>query len=134
MVVNSYTKNSNTMSIITRTIILLAISNIFMLCAWYLHLKFLKNHVWYIAALASWGIAFFEYSVHIPANRIGSEVLTLSELQILQIGMSLLMFIPFSIILMGKQIKMDYLWAMFCLLGAAYFIFKDKFSFGSFFS
>ncbi len=111
---------------ILRTILLLVVSNIFMLCAWYLHLKFLKNSVWYIAAITSWGIAFFEYSVHIPANRIGSEVLTLSELQILQVGMSLIMFIPFSIIFMGKGIKLDYLWAMLCLLGAAFFIFRDK--------
>jgi len=122
------------MSILARTLILLTISNIFMLCAWYLHLKYLKNSAWYIAAALSWCIAFFEYSVHIPANRIGSEAFSLSELQILQVGMSLLLFIPFSIILMGKQIKLDYLWAMLCLIGAAYFIFKDKFSFGSLFS
>ena len=122
------------MPTILRTILLLVVSNIFMLCAWYLHLKFLKNNVWYVAAAASWGIAFFEYSVHIPANRIGSEILTLSELQILQVGMSLIMFIPFSIVFMGKGIKLDYLWAMLCLMGAAFIIFKDNLDLSRYFS
>ncbi len=114
------------MSALTKTILLLSVSNIFMLCAWYLHLnlKFLSSKVWIVAALLSWGIAFFEYMVHIPANRIGSSVLTLSQLQVLQIGMSILMFIPFSIIIMKQPIKMDYVWAALCLLGAAYFVFR----------
>ena len=112
------------MSVLTRTVLLLVVSNVFMLTAWYLHLKTLNHKPWYIAALVSWGIAFFEYSVHIPANRIGSAELTLSQLQILQVGLSLLIFIPFTIFVMGNPIKMDYLFAAMCLLGAAYFIFR----------
>jgi hypothetical protein len=95
-----------------------------MLCAWYLHLKWIDQKYWYIAVLLSWGIAFFEYNFHIPANRIGSQELSLSQLQMLQIGMSLLLFIPFSIIVMQKEVKWDYLWAALCLVAAAYFIFK----------
>jgi len=74
--------------------------------------------------LASWGIAFFEYMVHIPANRIGSQQFALDELQIIQIGMSLILFIPFSMILMGKPFKLDYIYASLCMVGAAYFIFR----------
>ena len=107
-----------------KTIILLIFSNIFMLSAWYVHLKEWNSKPWYIAALLSWGIAFFEYSVHIPANRIGSTVLTLSQLQILQVGMSLIIFIPFTIIVMKQPITTDYLVAGCFLLCAAYFIFR----------
>jgi len=95
-----------------------------MLSAWYLHLKWLDQKIWFYAAIFSWGIAFFEYLFHIPANRIGSEELTLTQLQIIQIGMSLIMFVPFSIFIMNKPIKLDYLWAAFCLVGAAFFIFR----------
>ncbi len=95
-----------------------------MLSAWYLHLKWLDQKHWYIAAMVSWGIAFFEYNFHIPANRIGSQELSLIQLQVIQIGISLLMFIPFSIIMMGKPIKLDYVWAALCLVAAAFFIFK----------
>jgi len=112
------------MSVLTRTVLLLVVSNLFMLTAWYFHLKTLNHKPWYIAALFSWGIAFFEYSVHIPANRIGHTEMTLSQLQILQVGMSLLIFIPFTIFIMGEGVKMDYIWAACCLLGAAYFIFR----------
>lgn len=113
------------MPILTKTILLLAVSNIFMLTAWYFHLKHLSGKPWYIAAYLSWGIAFLEYTVHIPANRIGSQVLSLSELQLLQVGMSLVIFIPFSIIVMGQPIKSDYIWAALCLSSAAYFIFRS---------
>ena len=112
------------MSVLTRTVLLLIISNVFMLTAWYLHLKTLYHRPWYIASLVSWGIAFFEYTVHIPANRIGHLELTLSQLQVLQVGMSLLIFIPFAIFVMGQPVKLDYVWAALCLLGAAYFIFR----------
>ena len=112
------------MSAFSKTILLLVVSNLFMLSAWYLHLKFFSHKPWYTAALLSWGIAFFEYTVHIPANRIGHEVMTLSKLQILQVSMSLLIFIPFAWFLMDHPIKMDYVWASMCLVGAAYFIFR----------
>ncbi|MFV2068173.1 MAG: DMT family protein [Pirellulales bacterium] len=112
------------MSVLARTILLLTISNIFMLTAWYLHLKFLGHRAWYVASLVSWCIAFFEYTVHIPANRIGNTELTLSQLQILQIGMSLVLFVPFAVIVMRQPIKTDYAWAALCLLAAAYFVFR----------
>ena len=112
------------MSVLTRTVLLLVISNMFMLTAWYLHLKYLNHRAWYIASLVSWCIAFFEYTVHIPANRIGHTELTLSQLQVLQVGMSLLIFIPFAIFVMGYPIKTDYIWATLCLACAAYFIFR----------
>lgn len=113
------------MSTLTKTILLLVVSNVFMLTAWYFHLKHLSAKPWYIAALVSWGIAFFEYSVHIPANRIGYDVLTLSQLQLIQVGMSLLIFIPFSIFIMGEPIRPDYVWASLCLGGAAFFVFRS---------
>lgn len=113
------------MSVLTKTILLLTASNAFMLTAWYLHLKYLNEKHWFTAVLVSWGIAFLEYNFHIPANRIGHAELSLTQLQIIQIGMSLLLFIPFSMIVMGKPIKMDYVWASFCLVGAAYFIFRN---------
>jgi uncharacterized protein (DUF486 family) len=116
----------STMSILTKTICLLLISNAFMLTAWYFHLKQWSDRPWYIAAMLSWFIAAFEYSVHIPANRIGSVALSLPQLQILQVGISLLMFIPFALLIMKTSLKLDYLWASGCLFGAAYFIFRDS--------
>ena len=110
------------MSTLTKTILLLSISNVFMLCAWYAHLKYLAAKPWYIAALLSWGIAFFEYAVHIPANRMGSQVLSLPALQLLQVGMSLLIFIPFAVFVMGQPVKSDYIWASLCLIGAAFYV------------
>lgn len=113
------------MNIIVKTVLLLIVSNSFMLTAWYYHLKHLEGKHWFIASMVSWGIAFVEYNFHIPANRIGSQEMTLSQLQVLQVGMSLLLFIPFSILVMGKGIKMDYIWASLCLFGAGYFIFRN---------
>lgn len=112
------------LSVLSKTILLLVISNLFMLTAWYYHLKHLSDKPWYVAAYVSWGIAFFEYTVHIPANRIGHEELTLSQLQIMQVGMSLLLFIPFNLYVMGNPVNLDYLWASLCLAAAAYFIFR----------
>lgn len=112
------------MSAGTRTVLLLIVSNVFMLSAWYFHLKQWGHKPWYLAALFSWCIAFFEYTVHIPANRIGHTVFSLPQLQVLQIGMSLVMFIPFSYLVMQKSVSLDYLWASICLAAAAYFIFR----------
>jgi len=112
------------MSVLVKTLLLLMISNCFMLTAWYFHLKHWSEKPWYFAAFLSWCIAFLEYSVHIPANRIGHTELTLSQLQIMQIGMSLLIFMPFAILVMGNPIKTDYVWASLCLVGAAYFVFR----------
>jgi hypothetical protein len=113
------------MTPLLKTVLLLVVSNMFMLTAWYYHLNTLNHRHWFLAAIVSWGIAFFEYMVHIPANRIGNTALSLSQLQILQIGMSLLIFIPFSMYVMNRPIKLDYLWAGLCLFGAAYFIFRE---------
>lgn len=116
------------MSIALKTIGLLILSNTFMLSAWYLHLNIpqLQKKPLIVASLLSWGIAFIEYQFHIPANRIGIGVFTLDQLQIIQVGMSLLMFIPFSMIVMKTPFRWDYIYAMVFLSIAAYFIFRPK--------
>jgi uncharacterized protein (DUF486 family) len=111
---------------ISLTIILLSLSNVFMTFAWYAHLKELSTKPWLIAALASWGVAFFEYMLQVPANRIGYTVLSLGQLKILQEIITLSVFVPFAFFYMKEPLKMDYLWAGLCILGAAYFIFKSK--------
>jgi uncharacterized protein (DUF486 family) len=112
------------MSIVLKTVLLLLVSNLFMLTAWYFHLKQWSDRPWYVASFLSWCIAAVEYTVHIPANRIGHTALTLSQLQILQVGISLLLFIPFAVFVMKAPVKLDYVWASLCLVGAAYFIFR----------
>ena len=114
------------MPVILKTILLLAASNLFMTFAWYGHLKNLSSKPWYIAALASWGIAFFEYMIQVPANRIGhSGNIGLAQLKIMQEVIALTVFVPFSLIYMKEPIKLNFLWAALCMLGAVYFIFKD---------
>ncbi len=105
---------------------LLFCSNIFMTFAWYAHLKHMDGKAWYIAALVSWGIALFEYLLQVPANRIGFTVLTLPQLKILQEVITLLVFAPFAIYYMKQPLKLDYLWAALCLVGAVYFIFRSE--------
>ncbi len=112
------------MPVIAKTIILLTISNIFMTFAWYSHLKNLNNFAWYIAAFASWGIALFEYMVQVPANRIGYTTMSLPQLKILQEVITLSVFVPFALIYMKEPLRLNYLWAGLCLMGAVYFIFK----------
>jgi uncharacterized protein (DUF486 family) len=112
------------MPILAKTIILLIISNIFMTFAWYSHLKNLNEYAWYIAAIASWGIALFEYLVQVPANRIGYTSMSLPQLKILQEVITLSVFVPFALLYMKESIKLNYLWACLCLVGAVYFIFK----------
>jgi uncharacterized protein len=112
------------MSGLAKTILLLCVSNTFMLTAWYLHLKVLGNRPWYLAVVFSWGIAFFEYCVHIPANRVGHHTLSIPSLQILQVGMSLLFFIPFAYFVLGIVVKADYLIAAGLIFLAGYFIFR----------
>ena len=113
------------MPILLQTILLLLIANIFMTFAWYAHLKELNDKPLYIAILVSWGIAFIEYLFQIPANRIGFTQFNLAQLKILQEVLTLAVFIPFSIFYMNQPIKLDYLWAGLCLMGAVYFIFKS---------
>ena len=106
------------------TIVLLTRSNVFMTFAWYAHLKNLSGKVWYVAALVSWGIALFEYLLQVPANRIGHTALTLPQLKMLQEVISLSVFVPFVLFYMRQPIKLDYLWASLCMLGAVYFMFR----------
>ncbi|MCA3154484.1 MAG: DMT family protein [Burkholderiales bacterium] len=105
-------------------IVLLILSNIFMTFAWYAHLKELSSKPWWIAALVSWGIAFFEYMLQVPANRMGYSVFSLAQLKITQEVITLAVFIPFAVFYMHQPLKWDYLWAALCLLGAVYFIFR----------
>ncbi len=109
---------------IVTTILLLTASNLFMTMAWYGHLKHLNSSPWWIAALISWGIALFEYLLQVLANRIGYTVLNLGQLKILQEVITLAVFVPFAMFYMGQALKMNYLYAGLCLLGAVYFIFK----------
>jgi uncharacterized protein (DUF486 family) len=108
------------------TIVLLSMSNVFMTFAWYAHLKQMNQRPWWIAALASWGIALFEYLLQVPANRTGYTVLTLPQLKILQEVITLTVFVPFTLFYMRESIKLDYLWAALCILGAVYFIFRSR--------
>jgi uncharacterized protein len=105
---------------------LLLCSNVFMSFAWYAHLKNLAAKPWLIAALASWGIALFEYLFQVPANRIGHQVMSVGQLKILQEVITLLVFVPFSVFYMREKITLDYLWAGLCLLGALFFLFRSR--------
>lgn len=104
--------------------LLLAASNVFMTFAWYAHLKNLSDKPWWIAALASWGIALFEYLLQVPANRIGFTELSLAQLKIMQEAITLGVFVPFAMLYMNQPVKLDYLWASLCIMGAVYFIFR----------
>ncbi len=108
------------------TILLLSISNVFMTFAWYAHLKDLSTKPWIVAALVSWSIALFEYLLQVPANRIGYSVLSLGQLKILQEVITLSVFVPFAYFYMKEPLKLDYLWAGCCILGAVFFIFRSK--------
>ena len=112
------------MSVILRTVLLLTLSNVFMTFAWYAHLKNLAGRPWIIAALISWGIALFEYLLQVPANRIGYTVLTVPQLKILQEAITLSVFVPFAVLYLREPIKLDYLWAGLCIMGAVYFMFR----------
>ena len=113
------------MPVIAKTAILLFASNVFMTFAWYAHLKELNGTKWHIAAVLSWGVALFEYLFQVPANRIGYTALSLPQLKILQEVITLAVFAPFAIFYMKQPLKLDYLWAGFCLLAAVYFVFRS---------
>jgi len=110
---------------IVSTALLLVLSNLFMTFAWYGHLKTMRTQPLMIAVLVSWGIAFFEYLIQVPANRIGYTALSLPQLKIMQEVITLAVFVPFAVLYMGQPIKWDYLWAGFCLMGAVFFIFRS---------
>ena len=104
--------------------VLLTASNLFMTFAWYGHLKTLQGQPWWIAALISWFIALFEYLLQVPANRIGYTSLSLAQLKIMQEVIALTVFVPFAVVYMDQPVKLDFVWAGLCLMGAVYFIFR----------
>jgi uncharacterized protein len=112
------------MPLIARTASLLVLSNIFMTFAWYAHLRNLSSKPLIVAVLASWGIAFFEYLLQVPANRIGFTTLSLTQLKILQEVITLTVFVPFAVFYMKQPVRLDFLWAGLCLMGAVYFTFR----------
>jgi uncharacterized protein len=113
-------------AIFFRTAGLLLLSNIFMTFAWYAHLRNLGSRPWYVAAVVSWGIALFEYLLQVPANRIGYTTFSLAQLKIMQEVITLVVFVPFAVLYMRQPIKLDYLWAAFCIVGAVYFVFRSS--------
>lgn len=110
---------------VVTTVLLLSASNVFMTIAWYGHLKHLNTAPWWIAALLSWGIALFEYLLQVPANRIGYTTMTLPQLKILQEVITLAVFVPFAVFVMGQPVKMNFVYAGLCMIGAVYFVFKS---------
>ncbi|MGE3296985.1 MAG: DMT family protein [Porticoccaceae bacterium] len=107
-------------------IALLLCSNVFMTFAWYAHLRELNHKPWLVAALASWGIALLEYLFQVPANRIGYTVLSVGELKIIQEIITLSVFVPFAALYLKEPLKLDYLWAGLCLVGAVFFMFRSR--------
>lgn len=111
-------------SVVLRTVLLLTLSNVFMTFAWYAHLRHLNQKPWIVAALLSWGIALFEYLLQVPANRIGHAELDLGQLKVLQEAIALTVFVPFAVLYMKQPLRLNYLWAALCLMGAVYFMFR----------
>jgi uncharacterized protein (DUF486 family) len=111
-------------STVALSALMLAASNVFMTFAWYAHLKELSAKPWWIAALVSWGIALFEYLLQVPANRIGYTQMSLPQLKIMQEAITLAVFVPFAVLYMKQPVKLDYLWASLCIVGAVYFVFR----------
>ncbi len=93
--------------------------------AWYAHLRNWNDEKWFVAAVLSWGIAFFEYMFQVPANRIGYTALSLAQLKILQEVITLSIFVPFALFYMRQPMKLDFLWSGLCLVGAVYFMFRS---------
>lgn len=117
---------STTLPISLQTILLLVASNIFMTFAWYGHLKTLADKPWIVAALISWGIALFEYLLMVPANRIGVQQFSVGQLKVMQEVITLCVFLPFAVFYLREPLKLDYLWAGLCLVGAVYFMFRSS--------
>lgn len=116
------------LSVLFQSVGLLMISNVFMTFAWYAHLKELNSKPWFLAALISWGVALFEYLFQVPANRIGYTQFNVGQLKILQEVITLSVFVPFSVFYLRQPLKLDYLWAGLCILGAVYFVFRGSFA------
>jgi uncharacterized protein (DUF486 family) len=115
----------NSIPVALRTALLLVGSNVFMTFAWYGHLKNLRDRPLFIAIAVSWGIAFFEYVLQVPANRIGAATLSLAQLKVMQEVITLLVFVPFAVLYMKQPMKTDFVWAGLCLVGAVYFVFRS---------
>ena len=113
------------MPVVVQTVVLLVCSNVFMTFAWYAHLRDLRARTHVVAVLVSWGIAFFEYVLQVPANRIGFSILELGQLKVMQEVITLAVFVPFALFYMRQPLKLDFLWAGVCLLGAVYFTFRS---------
>ena len=113
------------MSVVLQTVGLLVLSNIFMTFAWYAHLRDLNDKPWFVAALISWGVALAEYLLQVPANRIGYTALSLPQLKVMQEVITLTVFVPFAVLYMKQPVKLDFLWAGLCLMGAVYFVFRS---------
>ena len=113
------------LDVVTRAAVLLVCSNVFMTFAWYAHLRNLADRPWYLAAVVSWGIALFEYLLQVPANRIGYTTLSLAQLKIMQEAITITVFVPFAVYYMRQPLRLDYLWAALCIMGAVYFIFRS---------
>ena len=111
---------------IVRTVLLLTGSNVFMTFAWYAHLKNLGTRPLIVAILASWGIAFFEYTLQVPANRIGYGTMSLGQLKVIQEVITLSVFVPFALFYMKQPIKLDFVWAALCMVGAVFFVFRGR--------
>ncbi len=118
--------NLGVLPIPLQTVLLLVASNVFMTFAWYGHLKNLSDRPWYVAALVSWGIALFEYLLMVPANRIGVQQFSVGQLKVLQEVITLCVFLPFAVFYLREPLKLDYLWAGLCLVGAVYFMFRSS--------
>jgi uncharacterized protein (DUF486 family) len=114
--------------VVLQTVLLLGISNVFMTFAWYAHLKEMNTKPWLLAALASWSVALLEYLFQVPANRIGYAQYSVGQLKILQEVVTLSVFVPFSVFYLRQPLKLDYLWAAICILGAVYFVFRGNFA------
>jgi uncharacterized protein len=114
-----------TLPVSAQTVLLLLASNVFMTFAWYGHLRNMASAPWYAAALVSWGIALFEYLLQVPANRIGHTQFTVAQLKIMQEVITLTVFVPFAVYYLNEPIKLDYLWAALCMMGAVYFVFRS---------
>lgn len=107
-----------------RVITLLCCSNLFMLFAWYGHLRNMQNKPFIMAVLLSWGIAFFEYMLMIPANRMGAGTFSVAQLKIMQEVITLSVFVPFALLYMKEKFSWDFVWAGLCLCGAVFFMFR----------
>lgn len=115
---------SVSVGLLARTAGLLVCSNLFMNYAWYGHLRLLADRPWWIAVIVSWGIAFFEYLITVPTNRMAFGALSLGQLKVMQEVITLAVFVPFAVLYMRQPLRLDFLWAGLCLLGAVYFMFR----------